>query len=107
MAEALRASPGLYGRSENADQVSSTEINVIHFRSSEPRMSQPLSRVRSVWILEQPLGKKSTRWNGVEGLHGFRGELFELRPVLHKDLDPVELPVSDEAAGLRSGKALT
>ena len=51
-----RASPGLYGRRPNADQVSSTETSESHIRSLPSSGCQPLSRVRSVWIFELPFG---------------------------------------------------
>ena len=43
--------------SAKADQVSLIEIKVSHFKSSGCSASQPLSRVRSVWIFEDPFGK--------------------------------------------------
>src|SRR5262249_46336847 len=57
-----RASPGLYGRSPKADHVGSTAIKLIHLRSAACRESQPVSRVRSVWILDVPLGNVIHNW---------------------------------------------
>ena len=51
-----RASPGLYGRRLNADHVASTDTSDSHIRSLSASGSQPLSRVRSVWIFEAPFG---------------------------------------------------
>src|SRR5258706_12772807 len=63
------ASPGLYGRIAKADQVSFTEMRVSHFRSEVCKYSQPLSRVRYVWIFVVPLGKKINNMDS--GLRNF------------------------------------
>ncbi len=54
-----RASPCLYGRRPNADQVSSTDTSDSHISSPPSIGPQPLSRVRSVWSFEIPSGMRS------------------------------------------------
>src|SRR5687768_15988922 len=51
-------SPSLYRLNGNADKVSFTETRLTHFNPNSFTSSQPLSRLRSVSILEVPLGKE-------------------------------------------------
>src|SRR3972149_413769 len=51
------SSPGLYVRRLKADQASFTAIRFTNLRSTPFKLSQPLSRVRSVCIFADPFGK--------------------------------------------------
>src|SRR5512141_2954042 len=81
-------------------------MRVIHFRLSDAMISQPRSRVRSVWIFELPLGNEIQRIeSGLRARAAFGASLSSSALLCTKIWIQSKDPVSDAAAGSKPGNS--